>query len=584
MCGIVGYTGSDLNIVKRAHALQAHRGPDDVGFYSDEDISLGHNRLAIIDLNPRAAQPMWDTAHRYSIVFNGEIYNYQELKTTHLSDYSFQTESDTEVILALFAKFGTELTRYLRGMYAFVIYDTVEKNVYLFRDEFGIKPLFYATGDFGVCFASELKSVVSMLKDNNHPLTISEQGLSEYQILGYTIAPTTLYNEIKILEHGHHITFSILDAKKSHHKNTMTTVESNLDKVLEKVVIENTVADVPVGIFFSGGVDSSLITGILKRAGKNLKTFTLNVAGRNEDAIYSDKIAKQLHISPYTYTFDTKQFDESYKDIINSVDHPAGSTSLFQTHFIAKETVKEVKVALMGDGGDELFYGYPRSLILHSLKSQRPEDGQWLEKIFFILPSFRAKNLLFSNIFRVCGFSVSYYLLTMTTDRHGMGYENWRRVKSVMCTTMGKPEDLDRDFYLTNDLLYKSDYATSFCALEGRVPLASSAILINSRTASNQSFATKVPKYYLKLLLEKLLPRELIERKKSGFGINYRSIVTNSNFLRDDFAWAVAYLQKKTTAQFNTFEFYQKHNAQHVIAIVTLAKALSNNERIYNQR
>lgn len=581
MCGIVGYTGSNLDTVKRAHALQTHRGPDDEGFYSDDHISLGHNRLAIIDINTRSAQPMWDTTKRYCIVFNGEIYNYQELRSEHLADYRFQTESDTEVILALFEKFGKNITSYLRGMYAFVIYDRIEKELHLFRDEFGIKPLFYAVGEFGLCFASELKSIVSMLRDFNHPLTLSEQGLAEYRILGYTIAPSTLYNEIKILKHGHNINYKITTNKTIIDTNIPSIDNNKSATILQKTILENTIADVPVGIFFSGGIDSSLIAGLLTNTGKQLKTFTLNVSGRNSDTVFSEKIANHLNITPDKFEFSTGEFDESYADLINFIDHPAGSTSMFQTHYLAKQAVKKVKVVLMGDGGDELFYGYPRSLILQKMKPQFVTEGAWVEKIFFLLPHFKAKNYLFGNVYRLFKYSVSYYILTMCLARNAISYTDWQKTKKVLCDSKTAPENLDREFYLTNDLLYKGDFATAFCALEGRVPLASESLMITLAREARKSFELGIPKYHLKSVLKNFLPEELVERKKSGFGIDYKSIAHNSVYLKKDFEWAVEYLEKLMNMKNKSFLFYEKYNPQYIIALVVLAKTLSNNDKIY---
>lgn len=581
MCGIVGYTGSNIEFVKKAHALQHHRGPDGEGFYSDEYISLGHNRLAIIDINPRSAQPMWDTSNRYCIIFNGEIYNYKTLREVYCQGYEFKTESDTEVILALFVKYGTDLTQYLCGMYAFTIYDSTSQTICVVRDTFGIKPLFYAQTDKHLLFSSELKAVISLLRDTKGTLTINKDNIYTYLQLGYTIAPDTLYNEIKILEAGHTLHYDIKTRTLKKTENLQPYSVESPAKVIRDTIIENTVSDVPVGVFFSGGIDSSLIVSILNDNQINLKTFTLAIENRNTDEIYSKLIAQELNITPEIINFGINQFNDIYKDFTSNIDHPAGATSLFQTGYLAKQTVTKVKVALMGDGGDELFFGYNRSFILNTLKPQTVSQGKYIEIFFLLFPHIPGKNYIFSKIFQFLKLSVSYYLLEMSVCRDSLSVKQWFTSKKIICDKNIQPIKFDQELYLKNDLLHKNDLATAFYSLEGRVPLLSEKIKSACFEVAQDSLKSHTPKLFLRNLLSQYLSPDLFDRKKLGFGIHYKSIILNSPKLKDDFE-STEILLENLGIRLKSFDFYTQRSPQYCIVICCLGHALINNQRIFD--
>ncbi len=589
MCGIVGYTGSNLEIVKRAHALQAHRGPDDAGFYNDEHISLGHNRLAIIDLNPRSAQPMWDTSHRYCIVFNGEIYNYQELKHDHLSDYDFQTESDTEVILALFSKYGTAITQYLRGMYAFTIYDKVEKDVYLFRDTFGIKPLYYTVGKFGICFGSEIKSIVAILSDLKEKLSINRDSIDIYLTLGHTITPDTIYNEIKLMRPGTIIKFAIKSQQLTHtlqeqHETHEVISERVYEKIIRDTVHSHMIADVPVGVFFSGGVDSSLIAAYAKDKNSNLNTFSLNINGRDVDRQYINKISSILKLKNESEDFGVEEFEQSYQEVTKTIDNPSGANGIFQTYYISKKASKNVKVVLLGDGGDELFYGYNRSLFLGKFTSPVPNQ-EWFDSLFFLTPSFPGKNKFFFNLAKLLKMPLFVYLNEMSIERDESSRIAWKKIFECIKREAIPPSLLDFRLYLQDGLLVKNDLATSMCSIEGRLPLLDRAIHTHAHKFANLSITMNHTKYFLKKLLDGILPHELILRKKMGFGLNYTLLNQHSSIVYDDYKSAVSYLQERNIRfNFKPFDHYIKKSTQMTLVVNALYKSLENNERIYGSK
>lgn len=585
MCGIVGYTGPDINIVKKAHALQKHRGPDGSGFYSDDYLSLGHNRLAIIDLDERSAQPMWDDTKRYSVVFNGEIFNYRELRKQLSQEYTFVTESDTEVLLALYKKYGTQMCAGLRGMYAFAIYDKESGALFLARDHFGIKPLHYAQTNGHFYFASEIRAIISMFGSHHVPLTINHESVQVYLTLGYTIAPHTIYEHINLLEPGTTLSLNV----KTPLEITKATIplptpvqmsEQEYEDLIEKKILDSLVADVPVGVFFSGGTDSSLIIATLHSAVKDLDTFSVKVSGREADQHYFNTISEIFKLKNTVYNFGVAEFDSVYQKLTGMIDNPSGSTGFFQTYFIAKKASGAVKVVLSGDGGDELFLGYDRSFPLYKMRNRDLTRGAWLEYIYFKLPRFYGKNKLFSKLFVWYGAPLSYYMLTMALLRDESDLSAWNTCKRQMRRRTSNSQELDRLFFLQDSMLIRNDAATSFCSIEGRMPLLDPEILSYSPASIKESFQIKIPKYSLKKILSKYLPKNMVYRKKSGFGIDYESLFHSSRYLKADFEIAVKELHSRGIATFKDSTEYEKY-PHFALAVVSLWFSVRNNESYY---
>lgn len=584
MCGIVGYTGHNLEVVRRAHALQSHRGPDDAGFYSDAHVSLGHNRLAIIDLDHRSAQPMWDTQHQLCVVFNGEIYNFQTLKDELRSTYEFRTQSDTEVLLALYKKYGFDMCAHLRGMYAFAIYDSGSGTVFLARDAFGIKPLYYSYQNGALYFASEMKAMVSMFGATNISLELDQESLQVYLTLGYTIAPRTIYKHISLLEPGMTLRFDTrTKATPTRQRSSMhATAESRtIEEVVRNQILSNLVADVPVGIFFSGGTDSSLIAAVLHAQGVNLETFSVAVSGRSADAYYFKKIAEELKLKQNVFAFDAGAFDEIYHEVVSRLDNPSGTDSIFQTYFIARKAQGTAKVVLLGDGGDELFGGYPRSFPLATMDGTSLRRGLWLENLYFALPRFRAKNFLFLHLFRWFGSPVSYYLNAMSALRDAGDIAAWRICRAHIAARNIPPSQFDLSLYLGEGLLLKNDAATSYCSIEGRVPLLDIDTLARHRGQMRLSAAKHETKYSLKKMLAAYVPREYVYRKKSGFGVSYRTILSESKYLAADHKAAWHDLHAMGITLPAEAEVARKY-PHYSVLLTSLWYCLKNNSRIYD--
>jgi asparagine synthase (glutamine-hydrolysing) len=375
MCGIIGISEHNEKVIKDSCLCFQYRGPDATSFFSDSHVTLGHHRLAILDLDPRSTQPMSDEDKKIWIVFNGEIYNFKELKEQLVSKYHFRTTSDTEVLIYAYKEWGMEMTKYIQGMFALAIYDSKKQKVILLRDHAGIKPLYYYEKDGLLIFASELKGVVKTLKEKNLPLSINKRAIDLYTVMGYIPSPYTMYNEIAKLPKSSYLEFD-LKAKTSNHttyvpNSVEVTTFEDYSKLIEKKVLEHLIADVPVGVFFSGGTDSSLIATILHKHNINLETFSIGIDYKSDDKKYFKLISDHLKLKSHVYSFDIPELDSVYEEVMTKMDEPTYDNSIFPTYFVSKKAAEKVKVVLSGEGGDEYFYGYPRSFQLSKMKDRR---------------------------------------------------------------------------------------------------------------------------------------------------------------------------------------------------------------------
>lgn len=374
MCGIVGVinpghkTSNDLAVHKMNKAIY-HRGPDEDGFYSDDFCSLSMRRLAIIDIKS-GQQPLYSNCGKYLIFFNGEIYNYLELRNLLLSlNYYFKTHSDTEVIVNLYKHFGKEMLNKLQGMFAFCIYDLEEKKIFFARDRFGEKPFFYYHKNGILAFSSELPS---LLKSDFIKPILNKCKLNHYLSLGYVKEPETLLKDIFTIPPGHWMDydhnsgiriesfFSIVYQPDSSIK-TIEDASNFIKPYFEKAIEKQLVSDVPIGAFLSGGIDSSSIVAVMKKYSKKpFQTFTVkfNNTSYDESSI-AREVANKIGTLHNEIIVDNNGFTtESFWRILEHVGHPFPDSSAIPTDLITKEIAKHVKVAISGDGGDEVFGGY----------------------------------------------------------------------------------------------------------------------------------------------------------------------------------------------------------------------------------
>lgn len=562
MCGITGKiylngkTVSEQDILTMNEKIQ-HRGPDDGGVYisPDKKVGLGHRRLSIIDLSPLGHQPM-NYMERYWIVFNGEIYNFQEKREMlEKEGYVFKSKSDTEVVLALYDKFGKKCLEHLRGMFSFAIYDEKEKTIFCARDRVGKKPFKYYLDENVFIFASELKAILTQPEYKKEPDYIA---IHHYLSLQYCPAPLTGFKDIKKLEPAHYLFIDLKTKKIEKERYWKLDYSQKLDlsedewkkrimEKLEECVKLRMVSDVPLGAFLSGGIDSSAVVAIMsKLSDKPVKTFSIGFKEEKYNELKYAKIVAEKFKTDHTEFIVEPHAIELLPMLVKQYEEPYADSSALPTYYVSKLTRNHVTVALNGDGGDENFGGYGRYSV--------QKFGLWYDKIMplhklFILPvsKFLAKNInntFFDRAYRfaktlsddytnryvnyICYFTneMKANLYTPEFKEKMKGVDSYDIVanKFSEANTKDKMDQcLFADFstYLPDDLLVKVDIDTMAVALEGRSPFLDHEMLeLTAQIPFNlkiKGFNNK--KYILKEALCGLVPDEVMFRPKMGFGI-----------------------------------------------------------------
>ncbi len=386
MCGICGIVGStDHNAIERMTASLVHRGPDDSGVerFSRHNLALGHRRLSIIDLSPRGRQPMSNEDGSLSISFNGEIYNYRELKDSlDNSRHHFASETDTEVILHLYEERGVEAFKALNGMFAFALYDAGREKLFLVRDHLGVKPLYYAEAHGCFLFGSEIKAILAA---DVYTPEIDWQSSHDFFSFLYVPAPHTIFRGIFQLPPAHWLEYDLRSRSIARIEKywdvaewgarDRRTGEDELRELMADAVEKQMISDVPLGAFLSGGVDSNVIVGLMaSHSSKPVKTFTVLFEG--DDLDYYDerkeahRIARRFSTEHHELPIDLSRPEEML-DLVEYFDQPFGNTTLYLTYLLSRYTRESVTVALSGAGGDELFGGYPRYRAVKAMKYLR---------------------------------------------------------------------------------------------------------------------------------------------------------------------------------------------------------------------
>jgi asparagine synthase (glutamine-hydrolysing) len=386
MCGICGIVGaSESGAIERMTASLAHRGPDDFGVshFPDDALALGHRRLAIIDLSPRGHQPMTTRCGAESlwISFNGEIYNYRELRSQlDPARHRFSSETDTEVILHAYEERGVEAFKELNGMFAFALYDRPRARLYLVRDQLGVKPLYYTTEGGRLIFGSEIKSI---LASGDYAREVDWQAARDFFSYLYVPAPATIFRGVHQLEPAHYLEYDLrarriirLDrywdvaswgkngGRSARRRAGLVERQEELRALMSDAVRRQMISDVPLGAFLSGGIDSNIIVGLMAGAtSRRVETFTV-IFDESELTYYDEReearrVATRFNTSHHELKIDLSRPDEML-DLVEYFDQPFGNATLYLTYLLARETRKQVTVALSGAGGDELFGGYPR--------------------------------------------------------------------------------------------------------------------------------------------------------------------------------------------------------------------------------
>ncbi|MFH2094124.1 MAG: asparagine synthase (glutamine-hydrolyzing) [Bacteroidota bacterium] len=547
MCGIAGYYSPDNlfsneELPKMAAALE-HRGPDACGFFHEKNTGFAHRRLSIIDLSPRANQPMFSASGRYVAVYNGEIYNFREIAGQ--LQIAVKTGSDTEVIIEAFEKKGPEFIGMCNGMFAIAIYDRHEDLLYLFRDRVGIKPLFYFREGNNIAFGSEIKALMqlSYIRDRRK---MSIDAVNEYFYLGYIPQPHTIYENTFKFPAGHYAVIGKTGMEVKCFWNPAEKIlpltVGNFDEAkqeLKKRIIESVrmrmISDVPLGTLLSGGIDSSLVTAVAQNESPQ-KVSTFSIGFKESDyneAGYAGKVAGFLGTDHHEFIVTEKDALLLVEDMIGTWDEPYADSSALPTMLVSKLARQHVTVTLSGDGGDELFMGYGAHLWAERLanpmiRMARKPLGAGLglmsnrmkrvSKLFMYPESGRKASHIFSQEqYLFSEKEINNLLLPEYKSRIDI---NERFDLSRELLPAEQQAFFDFNYYLKDDLLVKVDRASMKYSLEDRVPLLDHNI---AEYAFNIHQELKLrgseQKYILKEILYDYIPAEYFNRPKWGFSI-----------------------------------------------------------------
>lgn len=548
MCGIAGIVGAQSDACAALEAMMSaleHRGPDDAGSWISPDggVALAHRRLSIIDLSPLGRNPMPNDDKTLWITYNGEVYNFQELRR-ELEGFGcrFRSQTDTEVVLAAYDRWGLDCLDKLAGMFAFALWDSPRRRLFLARDRLGKKPLYYAEYAGRLVFASELKA---LLADPDFPREVDPDALSLYLRYGYIPAPYSIFRAARKLPPAHHAVWEdgrlsvrrywdpVDIALSGQYEGDEREAQQRLETLLKESVRGRMIADVPLGAFLSGGIDSSLIVALMQeQSARPVKTFTIQFENPEyNEAKHAAAVAKHLGTEHYEETCGLSQMLRLVDVIPNSFDEPFADSSAIPTYLVSKITRQHVTVALSGDGGDELFFGYPRFHVFSRMR--------WLLRTPSLLRNAaatalsvvprrrwrRAADVLRENDEDSYARLITWWsppAVARLTGRAAIESpvyaETRRRLASLPRNE--RPLVLDLMTYLPEDILTKVDRASMAVSLEVRNPLLDHRVVeFALRLPLRMKWRGGVSKWLLRQLLSRRVPRHLIERPKMGFGV-----------------------------------------------------------------
>lgn len=563
MCGITGiFAFNLLGKLNKIHVTAAtmaleKRGPDFQDIHIDEWVGLGHRRLSIIDTSECGHQPMWDASNRYCIVFNGEIFNYKPLRQElEAAGIAFRSHSDTEVLLNLFIREGETCLHKLNGFFAFCVYDKQEQTFFIARDRYGIKPLLYLFDEDKFIFASEMKSIIQYGIDRTFDYT----SLYTYLQLNYIPAPDTIFSSVKKLPPGHCMKLQARDLTiKPYYsipfqENNLSSLsyddaKEKLKTLLEASVQRRLIADVPLGAFLSGGIDSSVVTALASRHKPDLHTFSIGFRDEKffDETEYARLVARHFKTEHTVFSLTNDDLYAHVHSILNYIDEPFADSSAINVYILSKETRKHATVALSGDGADELLAGYNKHAAFYRIINKG-----WKENLVTsLLPLWNAlpqsRNNTFSNkarqlrrfsdgakrsskerYWRWAGYADESDVTKLFTDntREKIAMEQYQQRKDIILKTIPADESMndilltDMNLVLANDMLTKVDLMSMANALEVRVPFLDYELVNFIFTLpSDYKINKNIRKRILQDAFREMLPVQLYNRPKKGFEV-----------------------------------------------------------------
>ncbi|MCE7863078.1 MAG: asparagine synthase (glutamine-hydrolyzing) [Bacteroidetes bacterium CHB5] len=561
MCGITGVFAFNLlgkfNMIHVTAATMAleKRGPDVHRVYTDEFVGLGHRRLSIIDTSATANQPMWDASQRFCIVFNGEIFNYRELrKELEAKGVQFVSASDTEVLLNLFIHEREECLNKLNGFFAFCVYDLQEQTFFLARDRYGIKPLLYLFDEDKFLFASEIKSLLQYGIDKELDYT----SLQTYLHLNYIPAPHTIFTQIKKLLPGHYLKVSnkklesgqyySIAEKPSLYSQTYEEAQKQLKNLLDDAVQRRLVSDVPIGAFLSGGIDSSVIAALAVKHKPDLHTFSIGFRDDKffDETAYASSVAKHLKTHHMVFTLTHNDLLDHVQDVVNYIDEPFADSSALNVYILSKETRKHATVALSGDGADELLGGYNKHAAFNRIINKGWKENliAALGPVWRILPQSRSSKIgnlarqlsRFADGLKLNSRERYWQWAGFTTNKtdsllsnavqQKLNLQEFESRKENYLRFISTPETMreilltDMQLVLPGDMLTKVDSMSMANSLEVRVPFLDYRVVdFVFNLPDDFKINRSIRKRILQDTFRDALPAELYNRPKKGFEV-----------------------------------------------------------------
>lgn len=554
MCGICGFNFEDKKLLRVMTNTIKHRGPNAVGYYTDKGISLGSRRLSIIDLSQAGNQPIYNEDNSIVLIFNGEIFNFQEIRRNLEKKHSFMSNTDSEVIVHAYEEYGVDCLNHFNGFWAFALYDTKKKLLFISRDRLGLKPLYYYYDGEKFVFASELKAI---LKDSTIKKSMNLDALSCFLTYRYIRSDMTIFNEIKKLEPGNYALLNLKNGKldirqywdikikiKNRNENA---IEKEIVNLLKDSVKKRLISDVPLGVYLSGGIDSSSIVSMMKNSTDEIKTYSLAFAHdkTGNELQYAKKVSEYFGTRHKEITIDTDIVKDLPK-IVWHLDEPMCDPAAVPVYYLSKEAKKTITVILTGDGADELFAGYDQYKFLnlaYKLKSIPKPIKKIIPAAAKLLPELVLNKLYkYSSATGKQMFNRLGKLMIDINENKAKAYDDVlgifddeEKKQLLKFEFQNHYDEINKNFfskedyvtqltyydaknYLPEDLLMKPDKMCMAWSIEARVPYLDYRLVEYSFSISSSlKLRNNTTKYILKKALKNYLPHDIIHRKKQPF-------------------------------------------------------------------
>lgn len=553
MCGIAGFVDKTIKnkkkVIKDMAERIKYRGPDGEGYFIDDEVALAHRRLAIIDLSS-GGQPQYNEDNSLVIVFNGEIYNFVELKEELIkAGHKFRNKSDTEVIIHGYEEWGTEVTKHLRGMFAFAIWDTKQKTLFIARDGFGIKPLYYAKFGSSFMFASEIKAFLDHPKFKKE---LNKEILSSYLCFNSTPTEETFFKGVYRVEPGYQILYKNGKINKMRFfklefdetNEDMDTIVKRIRTAMASSVKYHQISDVEVGSFLSSGIDSSYLVSLARPD----KTFTVGYDNHKYDEIkYAKDLADKLGIENKSKKITKEEYMKAFPNIMYHMDEPLADPSAIALYFVAEIASKDVKVVTSGEGADELFGGY--------LSYREEIDQSWYMKIPYpirhvaslvagLFPEVRGFNFIYRRGRKLEDYNIG--LGRVFRDEEAMkivNFKNQINTKDIVAplymeykdsSNLVKRQVIDYYYWLVQDFLHAVDRNTMMFGLEARTPFLDKEVYEVARHLPTYAKINKeTTKPALRLAAKESIPTEAYKKKKLGFPVPLREWIREDDLYQE---------------------------------------------------